>query len=336
MRSLIRRSAEDNDVTVVSIFVNATQFNDAADLEAYPVWVRSGKKDALAYVERMMGCTTPEADDILYNNGVYVIPDFLCNAGGVTVSYFEMVQNGYQYYWSEEMVHERLDQKMTRAYYAVQNMAEAKNVNNRIAAYLDRVREDDRRAGQSAPTPIGIATLEDAEDELLRLLAVPNNDPMWDLGDLSVEAVFTPAQDRELIEAYCGGAPSDAEFGRMIIYKAMCDLLWTLWGLIQHANDNPAEDFWAYSVGRFERCKALLASDEFAEAIAAVSRHGTKAVKCVSDGKSAVRWIRANADRLGIDPTRIAAGGGSAGGAEPLPRLCGLGPRATRRRDSRR
>lgn len=97
------------------------------------------------------------------------------------------------------------------------------------------------------------------------------NDPLWDLGDLSVEAGFNDAQDREMMMAYCDGDVSGALYGRMIIYKAMCDLLWTLWGLIQHANDNPAEDFWAYSIGRFERCKALMGSKNFSKHIAAIS-----------------------------------------------------------------
>jgi thiamine kinase-like enzyme len=96
------------------------------------------------------------------------------------------------------------------------------------------------------------------------------NDPLWDLGDLSVEAGFTPAQDLELIRAWCGGEPADSDFGRMVIYKAMCDLLWTLWGLIQHSDGNPAEDFWAYSTGRFERCKSLMSTTEFAEHVRAV------------------------------------------------------------------
>jgi thiamine kinase-like enzyme len=98
------------------------------------------------------------------------------------------------------------------------------------------------------------------------------NDPLWDLGDLSVEAGFDERQDRELMAAYCEGEPTAAQFGRMVIYKAMCDLLWTLWGLIQHANDNPAEDFWAYSVGRFERCKRLMSTPGFAQHLAAVDR----------------------------------------------------------------
>ncbi len=97
------------------------------------------------------------------------------------------------------------------------------------------------------------------------------NDPMWDLGDLSVEAGLDEAREAEMVEAYFGRAPRPDEMGRIVIYKAMCDLLWTLWGLIQHANGNPAEDFWAYSVTRFERCKALMATPAFADHVAAVA-----------------------------------------------------------------
>jgi len=96
------------------------------------------------------------------------------------------------------------------------------------------------------------------------------NDPLWDLGDLSVEAGFGPAEDREMLEAWCGGPPEAAQAGRMVLHKAMCDLLWTLWGLIQHGNGNPAEDFWAYATGRFDRCRTLMASPEFADALRAV------------------------------------------------------------------
>lgn len=97
------------------------------------------------------------------------------------------------------------------------------------------------------------------------------NDPMWDLGDLSVEGEFDPAQDEELLLGYFGGEPRADERGRMVIYKAMCDLLWTLWGLIQHANGNPADDFWAYANRRFERCRLLMDSPGFVMHVAAVA-----------------------------------------------------------------
>ena len=73
-----------------------------------------------------------------------------------------------------------------------------------------------------------------------------NNDPMWDLGDFSVEGGFGPA-GRRLLRAYFGGAPRPSDAARMVAYKAMCDLVWTLWGVIQHVNENPVDDFWAYA-----------------------------------------------------------------------------------------
>lgn len=99
-----------------------------------------------------------------------------------------------------------------------------------------------------------------------------NNDPMWDLGDLSVEAEFGPEQDEAMMHAYFDGPPPADQLGRMVLYKAMCDLLWTLWGVIQHANGNPAEDFWAYAETRFERCRMLMAQPEFPGHVEAVAR----------------------------------------------------------------
>jgi thiamine kinase-like enzyme len=89
------------------------------------------------------------------------------------------------------------------------------------------------------------------------------NDPMWDLGDLSVEAGFEPEQDRVMIEAYYGADAPPALYSRLALYKALSDFLWALWGLIQHANDNPRNDFLTYALGRFGRCKALMSSTEF-------------------------------------------------------------------------
>jgi glutamate dehydrogenase (NAD(P)+) len=82
------------------------------------------------------GPTTPEADEILYHNGVFSIPDFLCNAGGVTVSYFEWVQGQNRYYWDEDEVHQRLGKVMTKAFQAVLAESLKRKVSMRLAAYI--------------------------------------------------------------------------------------------------------------------------------------------------------------------------------------------------------
>ena len=96
----------------------------------------AGRIKGRIIAELANGPTTPEADVILYKNGNFVIPDFLCNAGGVTVSYFEQVQNAYNYYWELDEVHEKLDRRMTKAFADVFDMHRKFEVHMRLAAYL--------------------------------------------------------------------------------------------------------------------------------------------------------------------------------------------------------
>jgi len=88
------------------------------------------------------GPTSPEADEVFKQRGLFLIPDFLCNGGGVTVSYFESVQNDANYYWEKDAVLRRLDNKVTTAFHGVLDMATGHDVYMRDAAYMvaiDRV-----------------------------------------------------------------------------------------------------------------------------------------------------------------------------------------------------
>jgi glutamate dehydrogenase (NAD(P)+) len=107
-----------------------------AALENVITTKNASKIKAKIVAEAANGPTTPEADDVLSKNKVFDIPDFLCNAGGVTVSYFEWVQNIYGLYWPVEEVYDRLDKIMTKAFHDVYDMHVKHNVNMRMAAYM--------------------------------------------------------------------------------------------------------------------------------------------------------------------------------------------------------
>jgi len=113
-----------------------------AALENQITPANAGRVKARIVAEAANGPTTPEADDILHDRGVFVIPDILCNAGGVTVSYFEWVQDLNRDHWSETVVNSKLKEIMVKAFNEVLRLARHNDVNNRVGAYLlavDRV-----------------------------------------------------------------------------------------------------------------------------------------------------------------------------------------------------
>ena len=118
----------DVDILIPAAVENQITSENAADVKATVI------------CEGANGPTTPEADTILQEKGVNVIPDILANAGGVTVSYFEWVQNNYGFYWTEEDTNERLRNIMINAFNEVYEMSKQQNVGMREAAYLVAVK----------------------------------------------------------------------------------------------------------------------------------------------------------------------------------------------------
>ncbi|MEQ2130453.1 Glu/Leu/Phe/Val dehydrogenase [Caldanaerobacter subterraneus KAk] len=114
----------DVDILVPAALENVITTKNAGDVKARIV------------AEGANGPTTPEAEEILEKKGVIVIPDILANAGGVTVSYFEWVQNLYGFYWTEEEILKREEQMMVEAFNSVYNLSKEYNVNLRTAAYM--------------------------------------------------------------------------------------------------------------------------------------------------------------------------------------------------------
>ncbi len=107
-----------------------------AALENQITAANAGQVRAKLIIEGANGPTTPQAEDILNANGCIVLPDVLANAGGVTVSYFEWVQNASSFFWTEKDINDRLDRVLTEAFQGIWDLAAARKVNLRTATYI--------------------------------------------------------------------------------------------------------------------------------------------------------------------------------------------------------
>ena len=112
------------DVLVPAALENVITKDNAKDIRASIIF------------ELANGPVNPDADELLYENKVKVVPDILANAGGVTVSYFEWVQNRQAWYWDEDTVKQRLEKRMVAATEALWQLAEDENIPYRTAAYI--------------------------------------------------------------------------------------------------------------------------------------------------------------------------------------------------------
>ncbi|MBM7707706.1 glutamate dehydrogenase [Chryseomicrobium aureum] len=140
----------DSFGTVTTLFENTISNQDLLELDCdilVPAAIENQITSDNAHnikativVEAANGPTTAEATKILHERGILLVPDVLASAGGVTVSYFEWVQNNQGYYWTEEEVSEKLHKKMVDAFENIYNVASTRNINMRLAAYMVGVR----------------------------------------------------------------------------------------------------------------------------------------------------------------------------------------------------
>jgi len=107
-----------------------------AALEGQLTGANAQQVQAKLIIEAANGPTTPEADAIFRERGIPVVPDILANAGGVTVSYFEWVQDLQRFFWTEDEINDRLEQIMVRSFQAVQEKKDEQSCDYRMGAYL--------------------------------------------------------------------------------------------------------------------------------------------------------------------------------------------------------